>query len=123
VIDAVVFPNSNAPHAAHLASEELNIVGFHVTMIDGGDGTQFSFQLAVDSVASYTNRSMSLVGAVAQASPPTAHAPLSVTAMYAGVEPVQAGEVFGIVITGGPTTANAGGQLMTVTIEARRKIV
>tara|TARA_Y100000114_G_C11723384_1_gene309667 strand:- start:828 stop:1202 length:375 start_codon:yes stop_codon:yes gene_type:complete len=124
MVDAVIELNNAGPtpHAAHVFSEEISIIGFHVTMVDGGDGTQFTFQLAADSASAFAARTMNLVGSAVNATPAAAHAPLSASVSFSPVT-VTAGNLFGVVVTSGPTTLNAGGQLMTVTIEARRKIV
>lgn len=125
MIDAVTYQNNagNTPHASHLFSENLNIIGFHITMMDGGDGTQYTFQLAVDTPANFGARNMALVGSSVQATPAQVHGPLSASVAFVSPVSVTAGAVFGVVITGGATTASAGGQMMTVTIEARRKVL
>lgn len=125
VLDAIVYQSNRTglPHVAWTLSETLEIVSYSVNLADGGN-TGLQFALGYGNKTKYRNSTMSILpNTTLTLTPATSHAPTIDSLTLSSAYTLNAGDVLGLMIVAGDTAVSDGGQMLSVTIEARRNVV
>ena len=96
------------------AHEDIVVTDIEVILLDGGtDPTAYTFDLAVGKVGALTSSALTPVGLSMSGTIEDDHAPLLISESSLSIS-VDAGNYFGVAVTGAPLEADAGRSLRVV---------
>ena len=102
------------PHVVFYAHEDIVVTDIEAILLDGGtDPTAYTFDLAVGKVGALTSSALTPVGLSMSGTIEDDHAPLIISESSLSIS-VDAGNYFGVAVTGAPLEADAGRSLRVV---------
>lgn len=125
IVDAIIYQSNGGvlPHVAWKLTDDIEVIGYTIAMADAS-ATSLVFDICLGTDAKYNARTMVAQNVKLTLTPAFANDP-AISTLSFGSSPlsVSAGTVLGIVITNGASTLANGGHGLSVTVEARRRVV